>query len=53
MKSATCLFISVGISLAAGSASGLEPGWPRVLNDGTTRIVVYQPQPDSLDGARL
>ncbi|HEY3823790.1 MAG TPA: hypothetical protein VGL82_04485 [Bryobacteraceae bacterium] len=53
MRPTTCLFISICVSLAAGVASGREPVWPRVLNSGGARIVVYEPQPDSLDGARL
>lgn len=30
-----------------------DAGWPRVVNDGNNEIVVYQPQPDSLDGPTL
>lgn len=28
-------------------------GWPRVVQDGQTQVIVYQPQPDSLDGPTL
>src|ERR1700733_3269152 len=32
---------------------GQDAGWPRVLKDGGAEIVVYQPQPDLLDGITL
>jgi len=41
------------VSLTAGIAWGQDAGWPRVVNDRNTQIVVYQPQPDSLDGVTL
>jgi hypothetical protein len=30
-----------------------DGGWPRSVTDGKTQIIVYQPQPDSLDGPTL
>ncbi len=41
------------MSLTAVNARSQDLGWPRVVKDGKTQIVVYQPQPDSLDGVTL
>ena len=53
MKAAVRFLMLAGVSLMAGSAWGQESGWPRVVKDGATQIVVYQPQPDSIDGITL
>jgi hypothetical protein len=41
------------VSLTASITWGQDAGWPRVVKDGGTQIVVYQPQPDSLSGVTL
>lgn len=53
MKLLAYFFTLAAVSLTAASAWGQDPGWPRVVKDGGTQIVVYQPQPDSLDGVTL
>lgn len=41
------------MSLAISIVWGQDPGWPRVVNDGGTQMVIYQPQPDSPVGVTL
>src|SRR5437868_9699240 len=41
------------LSLIASIAWGQDAGWPRVVQDAQTEIVIYQPEPDSLDGITL
>ncbi len=48
----TMFLIAMSIG-AACVARASDAGWPRVVNDGKNEIVVYQPQPDSLDGSTL
>ncbi|MGJ5814264.1 hypothetical protein [Paludibaculum fermentans] len=51
MSAAACLAC---LALAvAGPARANDAGWPRIVHDGSTEIIVYQPQPDSLDGVTL
>src|ERR1700722_4109935 len=52
MKRVSRLILTT-VSLMAGIAWGQDAGWPRVVKDGGTQVVVYQPQPDSLDGVTL
>jgi hypothetical protein len=53
MKRVSNFLILIGLSWTAGMAWSQDGGWPRVVNDGRNEIVVYQPQPDSLDGITL
>jgi hypothetical protein len=53
MKLVTRFLILTTVSVAVGAAWNQDAGWPRVVKDGGTEIVVYQPQPDSLDGVTL
>ena len=53
MKSVARFLIMSTVSLTAGVAWSQDAGWPRVVKDGRTEVVVYQPQPDSLDGVTL
>jgi hypothetical protein len=53
MKRITPYLLVAAVSLTAGNAWSQGQGWPRVVKDGKTQIVVYQPQPDSLDGVTL
>src|SRR5271170_2310621 len=53
MKLVARSLIMTAVSLAASIAWSQDPGWPRVVEDGGTQVVVYQPQPDSLDGITL
>jgi hypothetical protein len=45
--------ILAGLCLTAALSWGQDAGWPRVVKDDKTEIVVYQPEPDSLDGVTL
>src|SRR5580700_9744147 len=49
----TMLPFLTALGLASGFAWGQSSGWPRVIEEGGTKITVYQPQPDSLDGLTL
>lgn len=53
MKSVARFLIMSTVSLTAGVAWSQDAGWPRVVKDGQTEVVVFQPQPDSLDGVTL
>jgi hypothetical protein len=53
MKLTAHFLILTAMSLTAGITWGQDSGWPRVVNQGDTQIIVYQPQPDSLDGVAL
>ena len=54
MRKMNLSVIFTGLCLAAALPSwGQDAGWPRVVKDGMTEIVVYQPQPDSLNGVTL
>src|ERR1700722_8865154 len=53
MKLVARSLIMTAVSLAVSVAWSQDPGWPRVVRDGGTQVVVFQPQPDSLDGVTL
>jgi len=53
MPRMNCLVILASLCLTAAMARGQDAAWPRVVEDGSTEIVVYQPQPDSLAGVTL
>jgi hypothetical protein len=58
MKASTCkgrtvAFLLGAILTMAGVSRAHDAGWPRTLNNGCREIVVYQPQPDSLQGTTL
>jgi hypothetical protein len=53
MKPAARFLLIIALNLAAGIAWSQDLGWPYVVENGKTQIVVYQPQPDSLDGVTL
>jgi hypothetical protein len=48
---ARSLLLTAALSLVlGGGALAADPGWPRVINAPDGKIVVYQPQIESLDG---
>src|SRR5580698_9339550 len=53
MKLAARFLIMSAVALAAGTVWSQDPGWPRVVQQGKTQIVIYEPQPDSLAGPSL
>src|ERR1700733_8819180 len=53
MKPVTSFLILAAVTLPPGIAWSQDAGWPRIVNDGGTQVVIYQPQPDSLDGNTL
>ncbi len=53
MKSVGRFLIMSTVSLTVGVSWSQDTGWPRVAKNGQTEVVVYQPQPDSLDGLTL
>jgi hypothetical protein len=53
MHMMSCFLIFTIVSFTAAMAWSQDGGWPRVVKDGGTQIVVYQPQPDALNGVTL
>jgi hypothetical protein len=53
MKLVARFLILTTLSLTVGVAWSQDAGWPRVVKDGLTEVVVFQPQPDPLEGVTL
>jgi hypothetical protein len=47
------LLILTAVYAATGLLHAQDAGWPRVVQDGGNEVVIYQPQPDSIDGVTL
>jgi hypothetical protein len=53
MKPAARVLIFMIAGLSGRLAQSQDAGWLRVVKDGETEVLVYQPQPYSLDGVTL
>jgi hypothetical protein len=53
MKIARVFLIMTACGLMPGVARSQDAGWPRAIDTGVARLVVYEPQPESFDGVTL